>query len=281
MNSESFRGAQGWARRLLKALVPLLLLLTSVEIASAASKRLRSVDMLVLTSERIALVAATTDRDSVGTTECRFEVHYSVIERLLGRTSGKGIVCVDECSPAPKRGDSLLVMWHRYTRGDPTDMLLHVQVFNLSQIGFPPALDNHFGVIRAPDSILTAVRSRIAMIRAGHPLGDDRRLGMRDFASGNGSIDEYMPPDSEAEKATYFLSLNVLVYPADADRLPAIMRETEDAMPERRGWAATALAQYPRPEVFSRLQELTHDNVLGVREAALASLKSLGHGDEH
>jgi hypothetical protein len=224
--------------------------------------------MLALCSERIALVSVTSFGDSViSPYDSERHIRYAVDRALLGKGPSLGTFAlrVSKRDPPPLRGDKMLVMWWlRIPDSNPPETIRFVDAFNLShpaRAPWNPALTNDFRVVRSPDSILAIVSKRVGLIRAGHPLGDDRRYRLREFAAGHGCIEEPMPLKSEAQLETNGLSENSLVYPADADRLPELLDASRAPRAEMRAWAANALAQYPcASSVVARLEAMLLDD---------------------
>lgn len=185
-----------------------------------------SLDMLALCSERIALVSVTSYRDSaISPYYSDRHVRFAVDRPLLGKgpATGTFTLYVGKHDPPPLRGDTILVLWWLSVPDpDSPEMTRHEDAFNLThpeRASWNPALTNDFRVIHNPDSIFAIVSKRIGLIQSGHPLGDDRRYSLQDFASGRGSIEAPMPGDSEAQLETGGISENSLICPADARTL--------------------------------------------------------------
>ncbi len=242
--------------------------------AEGKSSIYRSLEMSALASERIGLVRVTAVRDSMypspAVTADR-TVRFRTLRWLRGggRTRGSIVLFVYHEDPPPLSGDTLLVLWEVDVRphvGDPQDTLRYLSVFDLThpERGYrrSKALTGDFRVIHSPDSILAAVERRMAMVRAGRPLGDARCLTMKDFAAGLGCLERSMPWESEAEQATYWGSINSLRYPADIELLPTLLDSTRSTTTLTRAWAAGSLAQYPRDLVVPRLRQLLLDDGL-------------------
>jgi len=280
--------------------------LLSFHRADAKSVRLESLETITLASSEIALGRVTSVHDSWLPAPATFgnrTVDYVVLRNLRGKTrySGSFVLFVHRTEPPPLVGDSLLVFDGYRMRSEPgrPHALKVNDAFDLSRGGRPlrwPALSSDFRVIRQSDSIMALVERRLNWIERRRPLGDDRRLTLQDFAEGRGLLEDPMPEDSEAERATDYGSINSLVHPADASLLPSLMRATRDALPERRARAAGSLAWYRRDSVVTRLKEMLSDPGVSlvryarsgtkedsvwvpvVHHAAVSALRALGAG---
>ena len=238
--------------------------------AEAKSLRLYSLEMMTLSSPQIALVRVTSVRDSWRPAPAMVgdrKVNYLVTRSLRGGVESRGSVVffVGRGDPPPLVGDSLLVF--RGTRAElgsgPVQIYHVTHTFNLSNSERAPlewAISSDFRMIQNPDSILAAVARRLSWIRAGRPLGDGRRVTLKDFVEGRGCLERSIPQESEAQRATDFGSINSLRYPADAALLPSLMEATHHPFPDMRAWAAGSLSNYPRDSVVARLREMVADS---------------------
>jgi hypothetical protein len=242
-----------------------LILVASV--AQAKSGRFDALEMIVLSSERIALGTVVGHRDSMYAAPAEYgdrTVRFRVRTWLLGAGGAVDSVTmiVHRADPAPLDGDSILVLGVLRIRPGVLEPPRYLPAFDLTHPERIPssfAMTREFRLLHDRRSILAAVRRRVAMIRDRRPLGDDRYFSAEQFASGAGRIGEGMPVDSETQRATYMGSINSLEYPADADLLPRFMRMTRAEEPHVRAWAAAQLAHYPRDSVVTRLNELLGD----------------------
>lgn len=205
----------GWRRserldpclRVIPALLACMLL--SSQRADAKSDYFESLEAITLASSEIALGRVTSVHDAwlpAPATVGNRTVKYVVLRNLRGetRSGGSFVLFVHRTEPPPLVGDSLLVFDGYRIRSGPA---LKVNVaFDLSRGGRPlrlraPAISSDFRII-CPDLILAAVEHRLNWIGHKQPLGDDRRLTLKDFEEGRGLLEDWMPEDSEAERAT-------------------------------------------------------------------------------
>lgn len=239
------------------------------------SRTYDSIDWLTLTSERIAVGGvvsstavplgvpdATHQREVVDA-----RVSFRVLEWLRGGGSRRDSLYWHGGGTwgLPTPGDSVIVFWQLrilIAEGRP-ETLRTATALDLTRLNRGDrgniAFTNDYHVFRSAESVLRAVRERVALVESHRPLGDQRRLDVMDFAARRGALNQWMPPESEAQRATGSEIINDLVWPADARLLPALMRTTHDSSAYSRGWAATGLAEYPAAQVVPRLREMLAD----------------------
>ena len=223
-----------------------------------------SLDWLTLTSERIALVRVEAVFDSVYPPRTRTDrsIRYRLLRNLAGSGPARGIIAwLVEPNPTLEHGDTLLALWQGEGSGDSSGSGQWVHHFSMSHrdAGRLRAFATDFRLIHSPDSVLAAVERRLRMIKANRPLGDDRRWRLRDFMQGRGRLMYSIPEESEAGSLQSH-SVNGLVVPADADRLPAILAESKSSDPLDRAAAAVRLREYPGPTAIARLREMLADD---------------------
>jgi len=253
--------------------------------ARAASVTLFTVDLMALRSDGVALlVVARSSDDSLSEFVGERQLDHRVLRVLRGQppaTPMRFRIWRDTDLPF-QVGDTLL--WIREVSLDPDpdpdekeDATRDQHLFDLTDLKRTPlgsiALTRDFRVIHDPAMLLEVVSKRLKMAEAGNPLGDRRSYSATDFARTRGAIMRMMPPYSEAQTATDGGSENSLCYPADADLLPGLLRETRDKDPWTRASAAEALAQYPGGKAEKRLKELLDD------EARVQILTYRGKGE--
>jgi hypothetical protein len=218
------------AERILGALFVVLCLTLHAPPAFAPSGRFPSLDLLVLTSDRVALVRVVSPRDTSHLSLCsRSVVHYQVVTRLLGGgpSSDSVTVQVGTRESVPVEGDTLIVLFELRNRSDFKDGTRYGTVVNLTDFersGGWPAVTSDCRVPHDRDSLLAVVVLRAAMVRAGYPLGDDRRFSLASFVEGQGCVERWMLDGCEAIDVTNPMSANVLASPADGKMLPACRR---------------------------------------------------------
>ena len=195
---------------MLRATMGVVVLALLASPAFAPSGRYPSLDLLALTSERVELVRVVPPPDSSDASVLvgGRVVRYSVISKLIGDGPSPGSLGLDPTS-VPVAGDTLLVFWHLWSRSqlDDHSQPREITAINLTDHGRSagmPALTSDFGVPRSSGSALAIVLLRVAMVRAGCPLGDERQLSLTDFVEGRGCVERWIPEGSEAEAPRSF-----------------------------------------------------------------------------
>jgi len=241
-------------------------------VALARSATFDSLDWITLTSERIAFVRVEAVFDSVypPRTHTDRSVRYRALRNLAGNVPARGTIArLLGYSPAPSVGDTLLLLWQGEGSGNSSASDQWVHHFSMSHrdSGDVLAFASDFRVIRTADSVIATVERRLRMIKASRPLGDERGWRLRDFMQGRGRLIYWIPADSEAG----FIetgSANMLVVPADADRLPSILAESRSSDAHERATAAWRLKEYPGPTAIARLREMLADDGVATLEGS-------------
>lgn len=265
----------GWHGRILGR-IRLVLVATGVVMspttAPARTTAFDSLDWITLTSERIALVRIEAVFDSVypPRTHTDRSVRYRALRNLAGNGPARSIIArFVGLASDPGLGDTLLVLWQGEgaATSDTDQWVHHFPMSAPDSRSSLLAFATDFSLIRSGDSVLAAVERRLRMIKANRPLGDDRRWRLRDFMQGRGRLIYWIPEDREAA-AVQTGSLNMLVVPADADRLPAILAESKSSDTHERAAAAWRLKEYPGPTAIARLREMLADQGVATMEVS-------------